>query len=924
MQITFFDADSDELTSQRKGHLFESFAKRLVELCGYRDITLRVKRASLEYDIEATSVIGKRPLSGEAKAHESAISGKELSAFVGKVMPLAVARNGLDGLFISTSRLTPEGQDYLGTLTPDVLDAMKMTLTTLIGEGIIDFLVENGRCIKESQLRAYVKAETDLEPHDAWLVIGSRGDTLIVSVGASPIGAPTSFITFNLGGKRTIETAEDVRRLQLQMSDLQSLVYLDGFDSGAVVSAGPETLPGVIAGAGWFDYKFPSPPDCFIGRTDALATIVRHLEAVSHRTSAVRALQILSRSGVGKSSLLLKVAETAAYHSLSVTVDGRNLLSPSDLRLVVASLVSQVNQVLKTGVPVPNRQDDAETALVTAGGVLNTSSAVATVQVDQFEALLSRPSVYRSLLDLVAMTTERSLPLVWVMARKNDLAATYDDGAEIDLTRLNDLSRAVMLDDFSTMEEQELLGRLSTELGRGVTKPLSEAILTFSAGFPWLLKRVCAHVLQMSRLGVNQNELARGGLRAEDLFNEDLAGLDESDKALLSTLAANLPNTAAELSRRLEGEVGFQRLTESLNAFLGRKLLRLSGNVYDTYNDVFKSYLLTERVPFQTRYVFRVTPGAALGLITAISEEGSLDAATLTRRVGGSQTATYNKLRELRLLGIVDPQPGRVALSAAASAAIEADQLGNFLRKALRANALVSRALDLVASNERTELAGVTQLLRRELPHVDASDATWTSYASILINWLRYAGMVDVEGDVVRRREAASDDLVLRREFSRGNFATGTFVPSVRPGKIRDLIEIARGGPVPREVIHARFGNKFTAAVIRDARALNVVEENGFELRLSPHGRALVAENDVLSDRTIAVLALSKPNVDALLQAAAVKPVATAEQREILERFGSANWTPKTWTWRLGILGAWVVATGQARGGRAGLRAVAT
>src|SRR6266480_2978887 len=60
LRIAFFDADSDSLTTYRKGQLFESFTRRLIELAGYEDTQLRVKRSSLEYDVEAKSKLHNR------------------------------------------------------------------------------------------------------------------------------------------------------------------------------------------------------------------------------------------------------------------------------------------------------------------------------------------------------------------------------------------------------------------------------------------------------------------------------------------------------------------------------------------------------------------------------------------------------------------------------------------------------------------------------------------------------------------------------------------------------------------------------------------------------------------------------------------------------------------------------------------------
>jgi hypothetical protein len=134
--ITFFDPEAPDLSPQRKGQLFESFAKRLVELCGYTDVVLRAKHSSLEYDLEARSRLHNRRLNGEAKAHEANISGKDAAAFVGKMLLVAMEDGSADGLFISTSPFTAEGRDYLATL--DRLDTHKqnLSLRVLVGDEI--------------------------------------------------------------------------------------------------------------------------------------------------------------------------------------------------------------------------------------------------------------------------------------------------------------------------------------------------------------------------------------------------------------------------------------------------------------------------------------------------------------------------------------------------------------------------------------------------------------------------------------------------------------------------------------------------------------------------------------------------------------------------------------------------------------------
>jgi hypothetical protein len=191
MLVAFFDRDSDELTPNRKGALFEALARRLSEEAGYTDVVLRAKHSSLEYDIEGRSVLHGVRLSGEAKAHEANIPGQVVSAFVGKLMPLA-AQGRVDGLFISTSSFTAEARDYLETTVP-TLSTFNIEMTTLVGGEIPQFFADHGGYASDALLKSRVQELHGLELLDTWLVSTDSGDFQAAACGPNNVAAATGF-----------------------------------------------------------------------------------------------------------------------------------------------------------------------------------------------------------------------------------------------------------------------------------------------------------------------------------------------------------------------------------------------------------------------------------------------------------------------------------------------------------------------------------------------------------------------------------------------------------------------------------------------------------------------------------------------------------------------------------------------------------
>lgn len=263
MRIAFFDSGVDELTPQRKGQLFERLARRLVRLSGYVDAQLRVKHASLEYDLEARHNLNGRTLMGEAKAHNSNISGQDVAAFIGKLIPYTVSGN-VDGLFISTSPFTAEASDYLYQLSNTPSHQLPLNFHTLVGDEIPQFLSSQAQCISEDTLRTRVANLHELYALDTWLVGAEYSDFLVATCGPNPVGAATHFALFDLNGSELTLNEQSVSRLQQQIPDLKGLrpAFRAGESSHTLAI---QRLPSVVAGTGWFDYKFPTSPEFLLG-----------------------------------------------------------------------------------------------------------------------------------------------------------------------------------------------------------------------------------------------------------------------------------------------------------------------------------------------------------------------------------------------------------------------------------------------------------------------------------------------------------------------------------------------------------------------------------------------------------------------------------------------------------------------------------
>ena len=127
--------------------------------------------------------------------------------------------------------------------------------------------------------------------------------------------------------------------------------------------------------------------------------------------------------------------------------------------------------------------------------------------------------------------------------------------------------------------------------------------------------------------------------------------MDEHERGYLTRLAAVLPATYQSLARRFENDPLLRGTLEKLTS---RRILRLSAGTYDTYNDVFKDFLLYERLPERSHsHMFRMGIVPVMIAFHAIGGESRVDPDSLGAKLGISLGRYYNTLRELRLAGLV-------------------------------------------------------------------------------------------------------------------------------------------------------------------------------------------------------------------------------------------------------------------------------
>lgn len=763
-----------------KGILFERLLGEYIEALGYA-VEIRRKQNSLEYDLVGNALVDGRALVGEAKAYSKSIAAEKITSFAGKLLIPQIDHPHVFGLFLSTSSLTAEAEDYVRRLkqSPNGPQIRSLSGDQLLRDIQHTLKLPTSHAVAESVRKA---GAFPLATH---LLMTDHGPFLLETAAAADGATQTHFCVVRRDGALVNDVAF-IAALQDAVAELSDLAPVTGT---SIDSAGQprrrEVSERLLLGRDWADYRLPAPPEFFVGRRDFARGIVDTIYGDSH--SGV--IQIKSRSGVGKSSLIAFLADRLEQRGARVQVyDARNVKSVLDVWSVVQRF---------SGAAVPpadysemERQLDAIASATTERSVL---------LIDQFESTFSVPDLFDAVEFLALAIAERRPHLAIVFARKNDLQTTYD-GLGISLSRLNGLSTQLLLEDFNAPEAVELIENISRQSKKPIASTVKHYVLEFAQGFPWLLKRTMAHVLKLSQQAEGRANLLSTTLRLNDLFDEELEGLDELERGYLTRIAHRLPATYQQMERAFDEDPNLPQVIRKLTE---TRLLRLSGVTYDTYNDVFKEYLVDHRLPeFRVAHIYKLSPTNVLAAFAKLSPLGRFSNEDMSRHLKVARGSTFNLVHELRALDLVDREGKHWVIPDLVNTALQHDRLGEYVRQQLMQNAVVSDFVSHLQSGSSLLVSELPDYLAKRLPFVQASPSTWTSYASVMLAWLNAVHLATVRDGAIYASQLDRSEAVRRmgnlRLRSRGKrVAASVFVPSSRlPAAIEAAHRIWKHGAV--------------------------------------------------------------------------------------------------------------------------------
>lgn len=738
-----------------RGHVFERLMTAVLCRVGYRvGHVPNTNYSGMEIDIEGTHDLTGHPMYAECKCYDTEVDSSKVQGFFGKYMARWLKDNRSQGIFIALPGVNSHAKAFYQDNSQD----QRVTVSLIEQDRVLEILHSSGHVAAGDVIARHAE-RLGYVAGDRTLACTDKGDYWVQFLVAHGSAFPKFIAVYQA---QTAQLMSDPSVLQHlidiwpELSDFERVISEHEASSHAVsiqVQGDLEEIVEVRGSSACFEYQFPASPAYFVGREALLSEIDGFVAAILSCETSARGLLLEANSGWGKSSLVLSAVSrlTAAGH-LAVAIDSRAASSSQFLLRVVEYSIRRLG--LGTADTSLTGFDGSIRALISIGETLKADGRVLVLFFDQFENVFSLPQTLRHIRDLLLKLVDAQTNVVLGFSWKTDFLSFPLEFPHRLQSDISTSSKRIGLAPFSDSETNALLDRLSEELHSSLRKDLRFFLSDFSQGYPWLLKKLCAHVKAQREQGVPQVELATSLLNVEALFQDDLRGLSTPQGEALRRIAKAAPVAISDLGDEFEPEV--------IQDLVNRRLVVKIGSKYDIYWDIFRDYLNTGRVPTQENYILRTQLGSVIRagrMLEAAPKPTTVERFRLI--TGLSEGSFYNLLRDLKLLGIVKLDNGKVVLQLRISGkGRDIDEsMRPFIRERLQRNRLTAGIVEHLKATGDGALTDIAALLKDACPYVSASGDTWTQYARIFADWMDFADLAlfDSRRGVLRRYEVGTE-----------------------------------------------------------------------------------------------------------------------------------------------------------------------
>lgn len=807
-------------TEVKKGDFFENLMRDVFESQRYR-IKQRVNFTGMEIDLIADHRDRNETAYIECKAKEQ-LESNAIKTFAFNVND----RKADFGYFLST---TEYSRQVAGLIEKMKVDPRYSNLYFWGPDKIIE-LFESSQKVKPINV---IMKDNENQITKAILTYTSFGVfyVLILSEGS----LPTHYCIYNAFNPTANLTEKDIEAIKQSIPEIKDLAPCKPIHLSSDVSFS-ETVAEIQESEDWADYR-PASSKHFVGRTDLRNDLFKFIKLVNQNQTSRRVFYIDGKSGWGKSSLINDLKGRCANKRnrsryFVLAIDTRSANTGNFVALAFKKLIESAysngfieeNLFNKPGVSIPSSYDVlASDSVQQLLRTLEEKGRTLVIVFDQFEDVFRKVDLFKAFHKFLLDVDDARTSLVAGFSWKSEITIPISHEAYSLWQQSKNIANCITLREFNPSETNGVIKQLEKAVGKTIDIDLKRKLIENSQGFPWLIKKLSIHAYKQIRLGMTVEKLVDQDLNCEALFESDLHISPEEAKALKFIAQRSYDGNffdATEIDETISNDI--------LTALVNNRLVVKSGTKYNVYWDIFRDYIVTNKVPpIGESYLFRQYVKVCIDVFKMFDENKATLAALSLKYSKGNIRTLDNILRELRNVGLIKKDGDYFQIC---RQDIKDDKsLKEYLKAKLDRHTAYIRLRD--SEQKSIDLKDIVSTFR-QIFKLSFAEKTWDTYGNYFISWLNFVGL-DFNGRLTPtlKKGVRSFDQYPNRE---------TFTPQSRPQKIIEVF---------LNVVDKKITN-FEKAYheLYDLKALGLISYSGHNISLTDKGitaSRIIGTNDL-------------------------------------------------------------------------------
>ena len=787
-------AVSSEISNTERGNLLVDLMCEIFDALNYK-AGPPIIVTGMEVDITAVHNVTNEEVYTECKAHRDKIPEDVLSKLLGNV----VLRNVQQGWLITTSSLSKDAEGWKQDWEKKPIEERRR-LQIYTPDRLLALMVASNRIVDPR----IIGGIPTFQQGNWYLLLTNYGRYWVKLTPEAGIPSQVSVYDAKTGG--SVSDTNLLEKLKATDTTLRDFNWVAGSEElslGETAEHALSTVVDVAVGDAWTDYR-PARPEDFVGREELQSELMEFFHDVSKNETRTRLFSIRGPSGWGKSSLIAKLRDRSRNlrnrRKLYITaVDMRaansaNYVSAALIKCFSAAIQGSfiLPPVLPLQIGPPNAPLDTD-ALKDCLQQLQAKKKVVVLIFDQFEEVLTKPElrdIFDRLRQLSLSVDTLQENLILGFAWKSDALLPQEHPAYYLWHQLKDRRHDIEVPRFASKDVSQALTRFQSELKQRLNPILRSQLIQHCQGFPWLLKKLCIHVLNLIQSGSTQPQILERGLDVRKLFDSDLSDLSSKETLCLREIARLAPVEWVQIVDQFGND--------TYTSLLDKRLIVRSGDRLNPYWDIFRDYLRTSQVPnipisFLPSTEVRTLARAAAATITRSQGIRTMD---LSRLLSVSSRSVLNVIRDLQMFALADKKGDQVI--PAVQTEVPKDAGGVIAR--IIASTLSNHVLTIQIRKDIAKGTVITEqklleLFDKALPYTSLRDDTKKVYALRLAKYLSAIRILEH----ARSGWVLADDITGQLIMMPKVRGSGVFLGDAPPERVLELLNKLSKGPIPKK-----------------------------------------------------------------------------------------------------------------------------